>query len=322
MEQDQIGQGRIAITHAGESLVEAILEKLTESGLTPDLVVLLGDESKVGVKLAFGGSYLSVEDQYEFDYSECSLVLLTQRDDQIALKLESQSALVLSHVHGDGQSLIYVANNNAELNISYTQQNIQLVSAEMACLLGVLPALHAHKAIATINTTFLRSVESKGKAGVDELAGQTVELLNGRDITPAVYPLQIAFNIIPAMPIPDFNDDLARLLGDANIECAHQIVDVPVFHGLAVSVQLSFQSKIDLKQCEKIFKELENVLYKTETSTPITDCKQSFTCTISGLEQAKNQPNKMQFWLVADPLRYGLTANYVNAVDILVKSFL
>lgn len=322
MEQDLIGQGKIAITHASESLAAAILEKLTESGLAPDSVVLLGDESKVGVKLAFGGSYLTVEDQHEFDYSGCSLVLLTQRDDQIASKLESQSALVLSHVHGDGQGLIYAANNNIELDISYTQQNIQLVSAEIACLLGVLSTLHAHTAISTINTTFLRSVESKGKAGIDELAGQTVELLNGRDITPAVYPLQIAFNIIPAMPIPSFNDDLARLLGDDSIECAHQIIDVPVFHGLGVAVQLSFQSKIDLKQCEKMLKKIDNVVYKTTTSSPITDCNQSFNCTISGLEQAENQSNRVQFWLVADPLKYGLTANYVNVVDILLKSFL
>jgi aspartate-semialdehyde dehydrogenase len=186
----------------------------------------------------------------------------------------------------------------------------------------VLPALHAHTAISTINTTFLRSVESKGKAGVDELAGQTVELLNGRDIAPVVYPLQIAFNIIPTTSIPDFNDDLVRLLGDKNIECAHQIIDVPVFHGLGVSVQLSFQSEVDLKQCEKILKKLDNVVCKTSTSSLITDCNQSFNCTISGLEQALNQPNKLQFWLVADPLRYGLTSNYVNVVDILLKSFL
>lgn len=315
-------QSRIAITHASENLAEAILEKLTESGLAPDSVVLLDDESKAGVKLAFGGSYLTVEDQHAFDYSECSLVLLTQFDEVIASKLESQSALVLSHVHGDGQGLVYAATNEAELKVSYTQQNIQLVSAEMACLLGVLPALHAHTPISTINTTFLRSVESKGKAGVDELAGQTVELLNGRGITPEVYPLQIAFNILPAMPIPDFNEDLGRLIGDSNIECAHQIVDVPVFHGLGVAVQLSFQSKVDLKQCEKILKELDNVVYKTTISSPITDCNQSFNCTISGLEQADNQSNKMQFWLVADPLRYGLTTNYVNVVDILLKSFL
>ena len=316
-------QGRIAITHAGESLAEAILEKLTESGLDHESIVLLGDESKVGVKLAFGGSYLAVEDQHEFDYSNCSLVLLTQHDDEIASKLKSESALVLSHVHGDGQALIYAASNNAELDISYTQQNIQLVSAELACLMDVLPALHAHTAISTINTTFLRSVESKGKAGVDELAGQTVELLNGRDITPAVYPLQIAFNIIPTTSIPAFNDDLARLLGDNNnIECAHQIIDVPVFHGLGVAVQLSFQSNVDLKQCEKILKKLDNVVCTTTASSPITDYNQSFNCTISGLEQALKQPNKLQFWLVADPLRYGLTSNYVNVVDILLKSFL
>ena len=76
------------------------------------------------------------------------------------------------------------------------------------------------------------------------------------------------------------------------------------------------------ENASQILKKLDNVVCTTTASSPITDCNQSFNCTISGLEQALNQPNKLQFWLVADPLRYGLTSNYVNVVDILLKSFL
>ena len=315
-------QSRIAITHASENLAEAILEKLTESGLTPDSVVLLDDESKVGVKLAFGNSYLAVEDQHDFDYSECSLVLLTKSDETIAQQLESQNALILSHEYGDEGGSIYAADNNAELNISYTQQRVQLVGAELACLLGLLPALQAFSPIAKVNTVFLRSADSKGKQGIDELAGQAVELLNGRDITPSAYPLQIAFNMIPAATIGHLNEDLPRLLGDKEIDCVHQVIDVPVFHGLNAAVQLTFHEPVDVKQCEGILSKLENVLLKTKDVSPITDCNQSFKCVINGLSQSKNQPNTLQFWVIADPLRYGLASNYANVVDVLLKSFL
>lgn len=315
-------QSKVAITHASENLAQAILEKLTEFGLAPDSVVLLDDESKVGVKLALGNRYLTVEDQHEFDYSECSLVLLTQSDEVLAQKLESQNALILSHEHGDGGYSVYAANNHVELGISYTQQQIQLVGAELACLLGLLPSLQALAPIAKINTVFLRSAESKGKQGIDELAEQTVALLNGRDVTPAVYPLQIAFNMLPASAITQLNDDLPRLLGDKNIDCVHQVIEVPVFHGLSAAVQLTFQQPIDVKHCEKVLNGLDNVVLKSAQVSPITDCSQSFNCVISRLTKPEKQANTVQFWLVADPLRYGLASNYVNVVDILLKSFL
>ena len=315
-------QGRIAITHASESLAQAILEKLTESGLEPDSVVLLDDESKVGVKLSFGNSYLAVEDQHEYDYSECSLVLLTQDDEVITQKLGSQNALVLSHGPGEEGCSVHAANNSVELGISYTQQQIQLVGAELACLLGLLPALQSFSPIAKINTVFLRTAESKGKQGVDELAGQTVELLNGRDVTPTTYPLQIAFNMLPAAKIVKFDDDLPRLLGDNNIDSIHQVIDVPVFHGLSAAVQLTFRESVDFEQCEKVLKDLDNVVIKKTEVSPITDCNQSFSCVITDLDQPEKQQDTLQFWLIADPLRYGLASNYVNVVDILLKSFL
>ena len=38
-----------------------------------------------------------------------------------------------------------------------------------------------------LNVTLLRSAEFHGKAGVDELATQTLNLLNARTVTPSVF---------------------------------------------------------------------------------------------------------------------------------------
>ncbi len=48
-----------------------------------------------------------------------------------------------------------------------------------------------------INVCTYQAVSGTGKEAIDELAGQTARLLNGKDAEPSVYPRQIAFNVIP-----------------------------------------------------------------------------------------------------------------------------
>ena len=313
---------RVAITHASSLLAEAILEKLSENNLSSDLIVLLDDESHAGTRLAYADSYLKVQNQNEYDYSDCGLVLMLQYDQLIEETLSNLDAILLSHTLQSDDQPVFAPNTDVKLNISYSQQSIKLADAELSCLLGVLPALHQRFPITHINTVLMRSAELRGKAGIDELASQTVALLNSKEANPQVYPLQIAFNLIPATSDLVFNRDMADVIGSETIKCVHQIIDVPVFHGLTAAVQLTFESEVDLSACQSILKGINNVQLKSTVASPISDCNQSFGCVISRLEQVPNYPEKLQFWMIADPIRYGLANNYVNITDILLKSFL
>jgi len=317
-----VAEPKVAVTHATSLLAEAILEKLPELGLAPDSIVLLDDESHIGSKLAYSHTYLSVQDQMDFDYSECSLVLMLEYEEQIVQKLTNLDAVILGHSpHLEGDP-VFAANQDSKLDISYTQRIIRLVDAELACLLGILPALHRSFTITRVNAVFMRSAEARGKAGVDELAGQTIALLNSREVKPRLYPSQIAFNLLPEASNPGFNRDLACLIGSESIECIHQIVDVPVFHGFSAAIQLSFASDVSLKACQSTLNAVPNVHLKPSAVSQITDCNQSFNCMVSRLEAAGIQSRSIQLWMTADPLRYGLSNNYVNVSDILLKSFL
>ena len=315
-------QRRIAITHANSLFAEAILEKLPESEITSDSVVLLDDESHVGVRLAYADSYLKIQDQQKYDYSDCALVLMLQYDRSIEDKLSNLDAILLSHTLQDDDQPVFAANADAKLNISYSQQSLKLADAELSCLLGVLPVLHQNYSITHVNTVLMRSAELKGKTGIDELASQTIALLNSQEAKPRVYPLQIAFNLIPEASDSCFNQDLAGLIGDDTIKCTHQVVDVPVFHGFSAAVQLIFDSEVDLQACQSILKSISKVKLKSSATSPISDCNRSFGCVINRLEQAPNQANTLQFLMIADPIRYGLANNYTNVTDILLKSFL
>jgi aspartate-semialdehyde dehydrogenase len=313
---------KLAITHASGLLAEAILEKLPELNLSSDSIVLLDDESHIGTRLAYRDSYLKIQDQLAYDYADCNLVLMLEYDQSVEEKLSSLDAILLSHtLQGDDQP-VFALNPEARLDIAFSQQTVMLPGAELGCLLGILPTLHQGFPITHVNTVLMRSAQLRGKAGVDELASQTVALLNSREVAPRIYPLQIAFNLIPQASNLLFDRDLANLMGSGDIKCEHQVVDVPIFHGFSAAVQLTFESEVDIGACQSIFKGINNAQLKSVPVSPISDCKQSFGCVINHLVQAPNQPKNLHFWMTADPIRYGLANNYANVTDILLKTYL
>ena len=315
-------QFRVVLTHAGSIAAKAILEKLPKSGLTSDSVVLLGDESSIGTRLAYADTYLEVLDQQNFQFDDCALVLMPEYDDSIEDRLTHLDAILVSHCIDSDEPAIFAATRDTDLNISYAQSSVRVSNPELSCLLGVLPELHRANEISSVNLAFMQSAESRGKAAIDELASQAVSLLNGRDATARVYPLQIAFNLIPASGIRNLNIDLPKLLGNCDISCVHQVIDAPVFHGFAAAVQLEFTSDVDLERIKGVLNEIHNVHLSDTDISPISDCNQSFSCVINRLEQTQNQTKSIHFWMIADPMRYGLANNYVNVTDILLKSFL
>lgn len=313
---------RVVLTHADSVASEAILEKLPESSLSADSLVLLGDDSCIGKRLAFADTHIEIADQSTFDFADCALVLMPEYDASIAARLVHHDAVLVSHCIDSDLAPVFAASAESDIKFSYSQSSLRLTNPELSCLLGVLPQLHQICEIRRVNLVFLQSAENRGKAAIDELASQTISLLNAREASPSIYPLQIAFNMIPAEGIQSMDTDLPLLLGNSDIICIHQVVDVAAFHGFSASVQLEFVDGVDIEEIKQVLSDLEQVTLNEAESSPISDCNQSFSCVINRLEKAENQPNNVHFWMIADPMRYGLANNYVNVTDILLKSFL
>ncbi|MDH5354540.1 MAG: Asd/ArgC dimerization domain-containing protein [Gammaproteobacteria bacterium] len=312
----------VALTHAGSFAAEAILEKLPETGLAADSLVLLGDDNVAGTKLGYGDTYLLVQDQREYSFKDCGLVLMPEYDSTIEARLSSLDTILVSHAINSDTEAIFAANRETGIKVSYTQSSIRLPGSELSCLMGVLPGLHRAFDISRCNLVLLRSAESNGKDAAKELAGQTVELLNGREAIPSIYPQQIAFNMLPASQMHNFDNDLLKLIGKSEISCIHQVINVPVFHGVAISVQLEFATEVSLEECRALLDKMNAVDLVDADTSPISHCNQSFSCVINQVEQAEGLPRSISFWMLADPMRYGLANNYVHVTDILLKSFL
>lgn len=312
---------RIALSHASSVAAEAILEKLPESGIVPDSLVLLDYQSNLGKRIAYGGSHLALLDQQQYDFSDCALLLMPQTDPELEASALQQGCLLLSHAIADQRAPVFIGAGDMP-SISYSETHLRLAGPELSCLLPALTELDNLAGIAQLHVTLMRSTEFHGKAGIDELASQTVNLLSSRDVEPRVYSQQIAFNLLPEATNPQLEADFRHFLGNSSCSITLQTVNVPIFHGLAAAVQIGFSADAKLEDCEMQLSALDKLTIKDTDSSPITDCNQSFGCVISHLKQVPNQPSNLQFWMIADPMRYGLANNYVNVSDFLLKSFL
>jgi aspartate-semialdehyde dehydrogenase len=311
----------IALSHASSVAAEAILEKLPESGITSDSLVLLDHQSNIGKRIAYGGSHLALLDQQQYDFSDCALLMMPEADPELEASVLQQGCLLVSHALEDQRAPVFIGAGEMP-SISYSETQLRLVGPELSCLLPALTELDKLAGIAQLQVTLMRSTEFRGKVGIDELASQTVNLLSSRDIEPKVYSQQIAFNLLPEATSPQVEADFRHFLGNSSCSIALQTVNVPIFHGLAAAVQIRFNSEATREDCERRLSTVDNLTIKDTDSSPISDCNQSFSCVISHLQQAPNQPSNLQFWMVADPMRYGLANNYVNVADFLLKSFL
>ncbi len=314
-------QHRLALSHAGGLAAEAILQRLGDSGVEPDALTLLDDESRAGNRLPFAGAHLLVQDQHACDLSDHSLLVMPETDERLEAEALAQGCLLVSHAIAADTAALFVA-AGAEPEIAYTDNRLRLVGPELACLLPSLLALNELIPLTQVNATLLRSAEFRGKAGIDELATQTINLLNAREIEARVYPQQIAFNLLPENPEASLVQDLRHFFGNSSYSQALQLVNIPLFHGFAAALQLRFSGDIDLQIATERLAALDRVQIKAGPVSPVSDCNQSFSCVISAMDQTPSEPSSLQFWMIADPLRYGLANNYVNLIDFLLKSFL
>jgi len=185
---------RLAVTHAGGPLAEALLEQFQESGMQPDSLVLLDREDRVGKRIAYGDTYLPVEDQHDFDYEDLAGVLLLEADAELVDLLQHADCPVLSHL-----SLVEQAPLFGGAHGSLPEQGfVKLPSAELATVLPALQALDRRAGLQALHLVSIVSAMHLGQTGVDDLAAQTIGLLNSRDIDAGVFPQPLAFNLIPA----------------------------------------------------------------------------------------------------------------------------
>ena len=184
------------------------------------------------------------------------------------------------------------------------------------------PKFGVRKAVAFI----LQPASAFDDPGIQELASQSVALLNGAKPKKKVFKDQVAFNILSPTPTdangfcPDERRvpaEIRRVLGPPLFPLFLSIVQAPVFHTYAMMVYLELDRETDIAAIESLFKRTSALPPDSPSAKPARPRPSRFRArtksSSAGSKKKTTIPRAFWIWLVADNLTRG---SAVNAFDI------
>ncbi|MGA0839829.1 MAG: aspartate-semialdehyde dehydrogenase, partial [Pseudomonadales bacterium] len=198
----------VAIAGATGAVGEALLEILEQRDFPVDRLFLLASERSVGKRLQFRGRSVKVEALDEFDFSQVQIGLFSaggSRSAEHAPRAAAAGCVVIdntSHFRYEPDIPLIVPEVNLHRLDEYKNRNI---IANPNCstiqMVVALKPIHDAARITRINVATYQAVSGAGASGIRELAGQTANLLNTKEIEVKSLPKQIAFNAVPQIDV-------------------------------------------------------------------------------------------------------------------------
>ncbi len=334
----------VAVVGATGLVGETIVSILEERNFPVGKLYPLASSRSEGKKIEFNKSHLRIEDLATFDFSKVQIALFSAGGSisaEYAPKAAEAGAIVIdntSYFRNDDDVPLVVPEVNPHAIAGYTQRNI---IANPNCstiqMLVALKPIHDAVGIERINVATYQAVSGTGKEAMEELAGQTANLLNFGKIKTQVYPKQIAFNVLPHIDVFQDNGytreemkmvwETKKILEDDDILVNPTAVRVPVFYGHAEAVHIETKEKISASSARELLLKAPGVRVMDEHKpggypTPVTESAGKDPVYVGRIREDISHPSGLDLWVVADNVRKGAALNSVQIAEILVKDYL
>lgn len=331
----------VAVVGATGAVGEAMLAILEERNFPVGEVYALASSQSVGKRIPFKGESLVVQDLASFDFAKAHIGLFSPGASvsaEYAPKAAAAGCIVIdntSQFRYDDDIPLVVPEVNPEKIADYKNRGI---IANPNCstiqMLVALKPIYDAVGIARINVCTYQAVSGTGKEAIEELAKQTMALLNMQPITSRVYPKQIAFNVLPQIDVFLDNGytkeemkmvwETQKILGDAEIKVNATAVRVPVFYGHSEAVHIETRQKIAVETVRELLAKAPGVkvidgrqdgLYPTA----VTDSSGHDEVFVGRIREDISHPQGIDLWVVGDNVRKGAALNSVQIAEVLVK---
>ena len=334
----------VAVVGATGAVGEIMLEILAERDFPVNELFPLASERSAGTTVMYKNKPVSVGNLAEFDFSKAQIGLFSAGGSisaEYAPKAGDAGCIVIdntSNFRYEDDIPLVVPEVNSHKIAEYGNRNI---IANPNCstiqMVVALKPIYDAVGIKRISVSTYQAVSGTGKAGIEELAKQTAELLNGRQVETYVYPKQIAFNALPH--IDDFQEngytkeemkmnwETRKIFNDNSIQVSATCVRIPVFYGHSESVQIETHKPISEHEVKDLLSEAEGVTVIDERQdggypTAVSESAGQDSVFVGRIRQDISFPNGVNLWVVADNVRKGAALNSVQIAEKLIKSYL
>ena len=329
---------KVAVVGATGAVGEAMLAVLAERSFPAREVVALASERSAGGDVAFGNGELDVVDLARFDPAGVDIALFSAGGSvskEHAPRFAAAGAVVIdnsSAFRQDADVPLVVAEVNPEALRNRPRGIIANPNCSTMQMLVALGPIHRAVGIERINVATYQSVSGTGRRALEELGRQTAGLLNFHSVEPEVYPVQIAFNVIPHGG--DFLDngytseemklvwETRKILGDESIGVNATVVRVPVFYGHSEAVAIETRDKLTAAAARALLEqapgiEVVDVREPGGYPTPVTHASGSDLVYVGRIREDLSHPRGLNLWIVADNIRMGAALNAIQIAELI-----
>ena len=329
---------RVAVVGATGAVGSTILGVLRERGFPADEVVAFASERSAGRTIDHGDSELTVQPLAEDAIDGVDLALLSAGsgvsrewaprfadagavavDNSSYWRMNQDVPLVVAEVNPDALESHrgIVANPNCS--------TMQLVVA--------LAPIHAAVGLERIVVSTYQSVSGTGQRAVEELHEQAAAMLEAHELAPpAVYPHQIAFNVLPQVETFKEGDpytteerkvmaETRKILGDEDIGISATCARVPVFTGHSESVNIQTREPLDPDRCRELLADAPGVLVIDDPADALyplaIDVAGRDEVLVGRIRPDPSHERCLNLWVVGDNLRKGAATNAVQLAELL-----
>lgn len=319
---------------------EPLLAALVARKYPVDTLHCLDEGDAVGEKLRYFGKSVTVEAIADFDFSRVQLVFFCS-EAAVASRyahLATEAGCTVIDCSGafsaeyDAPLVIPEVNPQA-LDAFPHSRIIANPSPVTIALLLVLKPLHDAVGVERVNLTTYEPVSVAGKAGIDELAAQTVALLNMNEARSRVFPQQIAFNVLPQVGVVQDNGytdaemklvwETQKILPEADIRLNPTAALVPVFYGHAMAVHLECRSPLAAAEAAALLAAAPGVcLHDSGAPTPVGEATKGEEVYVGRVREDISHPHGLDLWITVDNVRRGAALNAVQIAELWEKCYI
>jgi aspartate-semialdehyde dehydrogenase len=334
----------IAVVGATGAVGETMIDILESRDFPVDQLFPLASSRSAGKSVQFKGRRHTVQDLSTFDFSQTPIALFSAGGSvsaEYAPIAAQQGCVVIdntSHFRREEDIPLVIPEVNPDAMAQFRPRNI--IANPNCSTIGMLMALkpiYDAVGIDRINVATYQAVSGTGKEAIEELAGQTARLLNGKDAAAKVYPRQIAFNVIPHIDIFQDNGytreemkmvwETQKILGDQSIRVNPTCVRVPVFYGHAEAVHIETREPLSVPDARALLNAAKGIEVVDAHEpggypTPVSEAAGNDPVYVGRIRADISHPRGLNLWVVADNVRKGAALNSVQIAEVLLSAYL
>ena len=332
----------VAVVGATGLVGETMIQVLEERDFPVSELHPLASNRSLGKTVSFRGREIPVQELEGFDFKRAKIGLFSAGGSisrEFAPKAVAAGCIVIdntSEFRYDDDIPLVVPEVNAHALAQYRKRGIVAnPNCSTIQMLVALKPIHDAAGIERINVATYQSVSGAGREAVEELASQSVALMQGQGpVKGGVIPKQIAFNVVPQIDVFQDNGytreemkmvwETRKILEDPAIRVNPTAVRVPVFFGHSEAIHIETRRKITAAEARALLQKAPGVEVMDARKpggypTAALEAANRDTVSVGRIREDISSDRGLNLWVVSDNVRKGAATNSVQIAEILVR---